>query len=62
MTLNLLTAPNTNSRVLATTNLALSVVDWQALCTNVVGATGAWQFTDTNASQYPIRFYRSSTP
>jgi subtilase family serine protease len=61
VTLNLLTAPNIISRVLAATNLAPPVV-WQPLCTNVAGASGAWQFTDTNASQYPIRFYRSYTP
>jgi hypothetical protein len=59
-TLNLLTAPMVSSRVLVTTNLAPP--DWQPICTNVAGENGAWQFTDTNASQYPIRFYRSSTP
>jgi len=61
VTLYLLTAPNTSSRVLVTTNLELPVV-WQPLCTNVAAPSGAWQFTDTNASQYPIRVYRSSTP
>jgi uncharacterized repeat protein (TIGR03803 family) len=61
MTLNFSTAPNTSSRVLATTNLAPPVV-WQPLYTNVPGAGGAWQFTDLNASNYPVRFYRSSTP
>ena len=58
---NLLTAPNTSSRVLATTNLTPPVV-WQPIYTNVAGANGAWQFTDMNASNYPARFYRSSTP
>jgi hypothetical protein len=58
--LNLLTAPMIGSRVLASGNLAPA--DWQPVCTNVAGVTGAWQFTDTNAGQYPIRFYRSSTP
>jgi sugar lactone lactonase YvrE len=59
--LNLLTAPNTSSRVLAATNLTPPIV-WQPIYTNVPGANGAWQFTDTNTSQYPVRFYRSSTP
>ena len=35
---------------------------WQPLCTNVAGASGAWQFIDMNASNHPIRFYRSVTP
>jgi hypothetical protein len=61
VTLNLLTAPNISSRVLAATNLAPPVV-WQPIYTNVAGANGAWQFTDMNASNYPVRFYRSFTP
>ena len=61
MTLNLSTAPNTSSRVLATTNLTPPVV-WEPIYTNVAGTSGAWQFTDLNASNYPVRFYRSSTP
>ena len=61
VTLNLLTALNTSTRVLATTNLAPPVV-WQPIYTNVAGANGAWQFTDMDASNYPVRFYRSSTP
>ncbi len=60
VTLNLLTTPNISSRVLATTNLAPPV--WQPIYSNVAGANGAWQFTDRNASNYPVRFYRSSTP
>jgi hypothetical protein len=60
-TLNLLTTPNTTNRVLAATNLAPSAV-WQPITTNVAPANGAWQFTDTNASRYQARFYRSSTP
>jgi len=61
MTFDLLTTPNTSSRVLATTNLAPPVT-WQPICTNVAPANGAWEFTDTNASDYRARFYRSSTP
>jgi trimeric autotransporter adhesin len=58
---NLLTTPNTSSRVLAATNLT-PPIDWQPIYTNVAPANGAWQFTDTNASHYPARYYRSSTP
>ena len=61
LTFNLLTTPNTSSRVLAATNLAPPAV-WQPIYTNIAPANGAWQFTDTNASHYPARFYRSSTP
>jgi hypothetical protein len=61
LTFNLLTTPNTTNRVLAATNLAPPVV-WQPIFTNVAPASGAWQFNDTKAGQYPSRFYRSSTP
>ena len=61
VTLNLSTAPYLSSRVLTATNLAPPVV-WQPIYTNVAGTNGAWQFTDRNASNYPARFYRSSTP
>jgi hypothetical protein len=61
VTLNLLTTPSTSSQVLAATNLAPPVV-WQPLGAQVPDASGIWQFTDTNASQFPQRFYRASTP
>ncbi len=61
VTLNLLTAPNTSSEVLAATNLTPPVV-WQSLGSYIPGTNGLWQFIDTNASQSPVRFYRSSTP
>jgi hypothetical protein len=32
---------------------------WQNLSTNKADAGGIWQFTDTNAPQFPARFYRS---
>lgn len=56
-----LTTPNASSRVLVATNLTPPVV-WRPIYTNVAGASGAWQFTDTNISTSPIRFYRTSTP
>lgn len=61
LTFNLLTTPNTTNRVQAATNLAPPAV-WQPIYTNIAPANGAWQFTDTNTSRYPARFYRSSTP
>jgi hypothetical protein len=61
VTLNLLTAPNVSSEVLAATNLTPPVV-WQSLGAFVPGTNGLWQFTDTNWSLYPLRFYRTSTP
>ena len=61
VTLNLLTTPRSSSRVLAATNLAPPVA-WQPIYTNVAPTNGAWQFTDTNTSRYPARFYRSATP
>jgi hypothetical protein len=45
----------------ATTNLTPPIV-WQTLSTHVAGPGGIWQFNDTNASAYPTRFHRSSTP
>jgi hypothetical protein len=61
VTLNLVTAPNTGSRVVAATNLTPPVV-WQSIYTNVAGPAGVWQFTDTNAGSHPVQFYRSATP
>ena len=57
--LNLSSTTNVSSRVYVTTNLTPPVV-WQPIYTNPVG--GAWQFTDTNAPNYPAQFYRVSTP
>lgn len=59
VTLNLSSTPDVSSRLYAATNLNPPVV-WQPIYTNPVG--GAWQFTDTNALDQPVRFYRVSTP
>jgi hypothetical protein len=61
VTLNLLTLSGTSSRLWVATNLYPPVI-WTPVATNVSGTNGIWQFTDTNASQYPVRFYRTSTP
>lgn len=60
-TFNLLTTPNTTNRVLAVTNLTPPAV-WRPIATNLAPASGAWQFTDSNAGLYPVRLYRSATP
>jgi hypothetical protein len=54
--------PDTATRIWATTNLALPT-DWEPIFTNTTTTTnGTWQFTDTNAVDFPERFYRFSTP
>lgn len=40
----------------ATTNLASP--NWVPLTTNMPGTNGFWQYTDTSATNYPLRFYR----
>jgi hypothetical protein len=46
--------------VLCATNLSPPVF-WQSLSTNIAGADGNWQFTDTDAANFQTRFYRSLT-
>jgi hypothetical protein len=37
--------------------------DWQPIFTkSTTTAGGVWQFIDVNATGYPARFYRFSTP
>ena len=59
VTLNLSSTPNVSSRLYATTNLTPPII-WTPIYTNPAG--GSWQFTDTNAPNQPIQFYRLSTP
>jgi hypothetical protein len=62
MTFNFVGLPNSATRVWAATNLAAPIL-WQPISTNSnVGTSGTWQFTDTNAVNYPARYYRFSTP
>jgi beta-xylosidase len=49
-------SPNSTNIIQATTNLTSA---WQNISTNVADGTGLWQFTDTNTSPSPARFYRS---
>lgn len=57
VTLLSLCVPASTNIVFAATNLASPVV-WKPISTNIAGSAGAWQFTDTNASRYKMRFYR----
>ncbi len=56
--LNLTGAPNYFYQVEAATNLSSPVI-WTPISTNVADGGGQWQFTDTQATNYPLRFYRS---
>ena len=62
MTLNLSGFPSTASRIRAATNLT-PPIQWQPIFINSnTGTEGVWQFTGTNAVDYPERFYVFSTP
>lgn len=60
LTLNFVCQPASTNVVLCATNLTSPVV-WQPLSTNLAGADGDWQFTDTNTAVFPTKFYRSLT-
>jgi hypothetical protein len=62
VTLNFEGLPDTTTRIWAATNLS-SPTFWQPIFTNnSTGANGTWQFTDTNAIDFPERFYYFTTP
>jgi hypothetical protein len=62
VTLNFEGLPNTETRIWATTNLS-SPASWEPVFTNTSTTTnGLWQFTDTNAVDFPERFYYFTTP
>jgi hypothetical protein len=56
--LSFLGAPNYTYQVEAATNLSAPVV-WMPIGTNAADGGGQWQFIDTQATNYPLRFYRS---
>jgi hypothetical protein len=58
--LNFACKSDSTNVVLCATKLLPPVV-WQPISTNVAGSNGDWQFTDTNASAFPTKFYRSLT-
>ncbi|HEY1662150.1 MAG TPA: immunoglobulin domain-containing protein [Verrucomicrobiae bacterium] len=61
VTLTFSGAPGTNYVLEATTNL-LSPDDWIPVTTNTPDTNGLWQFTDTSATNYPLRYYRLMLP
>jgi hypothetical protein len=54
--------PGTNYIVLGTTNASLSMTNWTAQGFAVNLSNGLFQFIDTQATNYPQRFYRVSSP
>lgn len=61
VTLNSICLPGSTNFVLSTSNLVPPVV-WKKISTNIAGATGNLQFTDTNAPHYKTRFYKIGSP
>ncbi|HUA36851.1 MAG TPA: hypothetical protein VMA35_00470 [Candidatus Sulfopaludibacter sp.] len=58
VTLNCVSQPGSTNTVLCATNLS-PPVSWVPISTNLAGASGQWQFTDTNTAGCLVRFYRS---
>lgn len=56
-TLSLTGAPDRTYILEATASL-ISLGNWQPVATNTLDASGAWQFTDTQAASVSQRFYR----
>ncbi len=55
--LNLTGVPGSSYILEAATNLASPVV-WLSLASNTLGTNGVWQFTDSQATNFPQQFYR----
>jgi hypothetical protein len=60
VTLHFLGGPNSTNIIQVTASLAPPST-WLNVSTNVADAGGAWQFTETNTTNY-TRFYRSYAP
>ena len=56
-TLNLAGAPGSTYILETTTNLG-PVIIWMPIATNTLDATGVWQFTDLQATNFQQQFYR----
>ena len=57
MVINFLSKPNSTNQVICATDLNDDVSEWVPISTNIAGFNSNWQFTDTNAASFPIRFY-----
>jgi hypothetical protein len=60
VTIQFVGIPNYTYKVQATTNLVSPA--WQVIGSGQAGTNGLWQFTDTDASLYPMRYYRTQYP
>lgn len=58
--LELVGIPGRNYLVQATTNLILPA--WTTIATNAADTNGLFNFIDTNAPNYPARYYRTASP
>jgi hypothetical protein len=58
LTLNFTGIPYDTYWVEVATNLSLPTT-WTPVSTNVAGSNGQWQFTDTQTTNFPQRFYRT---
>ncbi len=54
--------PHSTNRLWATTNVALPLAQWQLIATNTTDGNGLSQFSDTNTTGMPKKFYRLSNP
>ncbi|MFO1476684.1 MAG: glycosyl hydrolase family 28 protein [Verrucomicrobiota bacterium] len=61
MTLQLTGIPGLSYQVEASTNLG-DPSAWISISTNVPGVAGSWQVVDSDATNYPQRYYRSRQP
>ena len=59
---NFTNATSTSFTVLATTNIALPTSNWTVLGAATVISPGVYQFTDTQATNFPRRFYQVRSP
>jgi polygalacturonase len=60
VTLDFTGIPGNTYWVVAATNL-MPPINWMPLSTNVAGTNGLWQFTDTQATNFLNRFYRTQS-
>lgn len=53
--------PNYTYLIQATTNLTPTIV-WTTIATNMAGTNGLFQYNDLDSTNYPTRYYRTTTP
>jgi hypothetical protein len=60
--LNFTNTPSLNFGVLASTNLSIPLTNWPEIAIISDSGVGQYQFTDTQATNYPQRFYSLNPP